>query len=193
MSVTLHRRSGSTAPLAVDAWHAPATTAERHLLAAVCGPVVDLGCGPGRLLVALAEFGTPALGVDTSPHAVERTVANGATAICRSVFDRLPAEGRWRSALLLDGNIGIGGDPVRLLRRTLALLAPGGSAYVEVEPPDTPTRVDDVRLEVGGHLGPWFRWAWVGADELDSLAKRAGFRNLEWISRGERFLARLET
>ena len=32
-----------------------------------------------------------------------------------SVFDRLPGAGRWGTALLLDGNIGIGGRPTALL------------------------------------------------------------------------------
>ena len=41
----------------------------------------------------------------------------GAPALCRSVFDPLPAEGRWAAVLALDGNIGIGGDPVAFLDR----------------------------------------------------------------------------
>ena len=39
----------------------------------------------------------------------------GGPALRRSVFDPLPGEGRWGTALLLDGNIGIGGDPRALL------------------------------------------------------------------------------
>lgn len=192
MTATLRRRAGSASPLAVDAWHAPATTAERALLATIDGPVIDVGCGPGRLVVALGELGVPALGVDTSPHAVDRTLSSGATAICRSVFDRLPAEGRWRSALLLDGNVGIGGDPTRILRRVADLLAPGGTAYVEAEPPHTPTCVDDVRLEVDDHVGPWFSWAWVGADRLASFAHDAGLLLTSWERPDDRFIARLE-
>ena len=190
MTATLRRRTGSSVPLALDAWHAPATAAERALLAAVDGPVIDLGCGPGRLVVALGELGTPALGVDASPHAVDRTQASGATAICRSVFDRLPAEGRWRSALLFDGNVGIGGDPTRILTRVAQLLAPSGSAYVETAAPDVASCVDEVRLEVDDHIGPWFAWAWVSADHLETTAADAGLRLHEWLRPDGRFVAR---
>jgi SAM-dependent methyltransferase len=191
VTATLRRRSGPAAPLALDAWRSPATDAERALLASVAGPVIDLGCGPGRLLVALGEMGVPALGVDTSPHAVGHTLAGGATAICRSVFERLPGEGRWRSALLFDGNLGIGGDPSRMLRRVATLLGPGGAAYVETEPPPVPTCVDDVRVDVDEHIGPWFTWAWVGADNLESFARDAGLRVSCWHRPDNRFVAEL--
>jgi hypothetical protein len=37
--------------------------------------------------------------------------ARGAVGLERSVFARVPATGRWRTALLLDANVGIGGAP----------------------------------------------------------------------------------
>ena len=58
-----------------------------------------------------------ALGLDLSPVAVRLARARGAEAILRSVFADVPGAGRWRTALLLDGNIGIGGAPVPLLER----------------------------------------------------------------------------
>ncbi|HVV35147.1 MAG TPA: methyltransferase domain-containing protein [Acidimicrobiales bacterium] len=191
MTAALRRRGGSVAHLPVDAWDAPATPGERAVLATMHGPVLDVGCGPGRLVVALGEIGVPALGVDTSPYAVDRTLGRGASAICRSVFDRVPGEGRWRSVLLFDGNVGIGGDPVRILSRVAELLAPAGVAYVEVNPPGTATRVEDVRLEVDDHVGPWFAWAWVGADELATLATAAGLRLRQWLRIDGRFIAQL--
>ena len=91
-----------------------------------------------------------ALGVDSSPRAVAEARARGAIALCRSVFDPLPGEGRWGSVVLLDGNVGIGGDPVALLARARRLMAPGGVALVEVEPPGRPSQRLRVRLETGG-------------------------------------------
>ena len=35
----------------------------------------------------------------------------GATVLQRDIFGPLPGEGRWGTALLFDGNVGIGGDP----------------------------------------------------------------------------------
>ena len=39
---------------------------------------------------------------------------------CAATSSTVPGEGRWHTALLADGNIGIGGDPVALLRRVRA-------------------------------------------------------------------------
>src|SRR5215216_5046549 len=67
------------------------------------------------------------LGLDLSPVAVRLARARGAEAIMRSVFADVPRDGTWRTALLLDGNIGIGGAPEALLARARALVAPGGA------------------------------------------------------------------
>ena len=55
--------------------------------------------------------GHAGLGLDLSPVAVRLARARGADAILRSVFADVPHAGTWRTALLLDGNIGIGGAP----------------------------------------------------------------------------------
>ena len=65
------------------------------------------------------------------------TRERGVPALRRDVFDRVPGEGRWHTVLLADGNIGIGGDPVRLLQRVRTLLATGGRVVVELGAPGT--------------------------------------------------------
>ena len=110
-----------------------------------------------------------------SAVAVRLTIEAGAPAVRRDVFEQQPGEGRWRHALLADGNIGIGGDPVRLLNRVRALLGAGGSALVEVDPPGAGLRRGRVRVstdEVDG--ARWFDWAWLGADAVASTAASAG-------------------
>ena len=62
----------------------------------------------------------------------------GGAALRRDVFDTLPGEGRWETALLADGNVGIGGDPVALLRRLREVLDPRGRVVAEVAAPGTP-------------------------------------------------------
>jgi SAM-dependent methyltransferase len=173
-------RDGRRRPLEVDRWTAPASPSELELLADVDGPVLDLGCGPGRLVAALAEAGTPAMGVDASPAAIESAIERGASALCRSLFDALPGEGRWRTVLLLDGNIGIGGHPARLLARARSLACAGGSILVEVDPPGHPTRRTEARLEGAADAGPWFPWAWVSADGLGAYAAEAGLVVRHW-------------
>jgi SAM-dependent methyltransferase len=171
--IFLQSACGATIPLPVRRWRAEASAGERRLLTGLEGPVLDIGCGPGRLVGALAEAGRPALGIDPSPTAVEEAAARGAPVLQRSVFGPLPAEGRWGSALLVDGNIGIGGDPVGLLRRVRDLLEPGGTAVVEVEPPGQASAILHVRVCRSGPIGPWFPWARVSSDHIAGLAIEA--------------------
>lgn len=169
-------------------WDRPACAADEALLDRAAGPVLDVGCGPGRHVRALARRGVLAVGVDVAPEAVRRARAHGTEILQRSVFDAaLPGAGRWRTVLLLDGSIGIGGAPVVLLRRVASLLAPGGVVLVEAEPPGTPTRT--VRASVDD--GPAFPWALVGDDDLTALAALAGLRVAERWTEGDRWFAAL--
>src|SRR5260370_12869273 len=78
------------------------------------------------------------------------------------------------TVLLADGNIGIGGDPAALLRRAGELLAPAGKALVEIEPPGSPLRLEQVRLCHAGVASAWFPWAFVGADHISDVARDPG-------------------
>nr|WP_273377865.1 methyltransferase domain-containing protein [Actinopolymorpha pittospori] len=187
------RANGVREPLEVARWLAPATPTDGIVLDACRGPTVDVGCGPGRLVASLTDRGVVALGVDISPTAIALTRARGAAALCRDVFDPLPGERRWRHVLLADGNIGIGGDPVALLRRVSLLLGPGGSVLVETRPPGQGLRRERVRLvRTSGACGPWFPWAFVGADAVEELASYAGLRRSWSMSDGGRWFAELE-
>lgn len=192
----LVQADGRADRLSVGRWHgAPEPAVEA--VAARCGAAaIDLGCGPGRLTVALARRGLVTLGVDISAEAVRLTRARGVAALRRDVFDPLPGEGRWAHALLIDGNIGIGGDPVRLLRRGAALVAPAGTLLVEVEPPGTGLWRGHARVvsRLAGRApqrGPALRWARVGMDALVPTAATAGLRVTETFRADARWFAEL--
>jgi SAM-dependent methyltransferase len=157
---------GTRMRVPVGRWLGPPGPEEHEVLDRARGPVLDVGCGPGRHVLALQRRGVLALGVDVSRAAVSIARRRGAPAMHGSVFAALPGVGRWRSALLLDGNIGIGGDPAALLGRVASVLQPRGRVLVEVEGPGVGARVDLVRLECGGRLGAPFPWARVGIDGL---------------------------
>jgi SAM-dependent methyltransferase len=172
--LVLRGDDGHVLPLDPTRWHGPATVDDGDVLAALDGPVLDVGCGPGRILEGLGRRGLPALGIDPAPGAVALARERGCAVLERSVFATLPGEGRWRTVLLLDGNVGIGGDPVRLLRRCRALMSADGVLLAEVEPPGVGWRTCRARLERGAEVGTWFAWSIVGADALDELAASAG-------------------
>jgi hypothetical protein len=101
------------------AYFAPVTAHERALLDQVEGPVLDVGCGPARHARLLQARGLTAIGLDRSLLAL---------GLARSLGLRhwLHADARAgtlpsvRTALLLDGNLGLAGTPagaVELLYR----------------------------------------------------------------------------
>jgi SAM-dependent methyltransferase len=174
--VVLRTDSGEALDLDPARWHDPATAEEAELLSTLDGPVIDLGCGPGRLVLSLASRRVPALGVDSSPAAVALARRRGATVLQRDLFGPLPGEGRWGSALLFDGNVGIGGDPARLLTRCRQLTGGRGRVVAEVQPPGAGWRRMTAWFERGHHRSDPFSWALVGADAVGGLARQAGLR-----------------
>ena len=95
-----------------------------------------------------------------------------AAAIPGDVFGAVPGAGRWRTALLLDGNVGIGGAPAAAAapharaagaRRDRARRArPAGRADAAHADPDRGP----------GVVSEWFAWARVGVDGIEPLARR---------------------
>ena len=192
----LEHADGSITPLWADDWRR-LRPGDVSLIDRCSGPTLDVGSGPGRLTVALAERGVPALGIDAAPHAVRMARSAGSLTLLRDVFSRVPGTGRWTIVLLADGSVGIGGDPAALLGRVAELLAPDGRALVEVQPPGRELRRERVRLRHcrghghGHQAGDWFPWAQVGADHLSGIAAEAGLRTAETWSCGGRWFAML--
>ncbi|WP_246001943.1 class I SAM-dependent methyltransferase [Allorhizocola rhizosphaerae] len=159
------------------------------MLDACTGATLDVGCGPGRLVAELHRRQVPALGIDISEVAVGQARERGAPAVVCDVFEPVPGGGTWQHVLLADGNIGIGGDPVRLLRRCLELTADDGTVVVETGPPGTGSWRGQVRLRHGAARSPLFWWAAVDADDLAAVADRAGGRVLRMWTVHERAFA----
>ncbi len=185
----IEHADGTRTPLPVADW-LRARPGDTSLVERCSGPTLDVGSGPGRLTKALAERGIPALGIDVTPYAVDVARSAGALTLVRDVFGQVPGSGRWNTVLLADGNIGIGGDPIALLRRVTELLGPLGKALVEVQAPGSPLRLEKVRLRSAGKIGAWFPWAYVGADQINELATVAGFAAAEsWTEHGRWFIS----
>lgn len=175
-----------TNAMATHRWTGPADVSDRMLLSQCVGDTIDLGCGPGRMAEALAGRGLRVLGVDLSSEAVRQARNRGVDVVQRDIFGPLPRESRWGTALLADGNIGIGGDPGRLLTRVRGLVAPGGRVVLDLAPPGTGLRRHTLRLSVGGRSSHPFPWAVLGVDAVRAVALEADLllsSVLEWHGR----------
>jgi hypothetical protein len=121
-----------------------------------------------------------AVGIDICAAAVALTRARGARAVQADVFGRVPRPSRWDRVLLADGNLGIGGNPVGLLRRAAQLLGPRGRVVADVEPDGGVRRADAwieaLRTGTDGprRIGGPVPWAWVGLDAVADVGVRAG-------------------
>ena len=183
---------GAVLSVAVDRWFGEPSPAEHALLSLAVGPVLDIGCGPGRHVIALASAGIAALGIDISEPFLAVARRDGAVVAQCSVFDPVPCAGEWRSALLLDGNIGIGGDPRALLARVRELLAPGGRVLLEALPPGSAPRCDFVHVQLDTSRGPQFRWGSVSIDQVQEVAAEIGLHVVRRWMRDGRWFARLD-
>jgi SAM-dependent methyltransferase len=178
--------------LFAERWFGQVDPVDEEVLERAIGPVLDVGCGPARHTVALVNRGVLALGVDIARSAIRLAVDRGAPVLRRSVFDPLPGEGTWGTVLLLDGNLGIGPDPVKLLVRARGLLRRGGRVLVETEGPGVATEAMFVAIEDDSDAGEWFEWTRLGIETLDAIAHAAGFDIREAWSREGRWFAHLD-
>ena len=170
----LHTRDGDVFELPVRRWTADAGPGDQPLLSRCSGPTLDVGCGPGRMTAALGALGVRALGVDVSPTAVAMTRSRGGTALNQDIFALHGGRRSWQHVLLVDGNVGIGGDPVRLLWLCRELISTCGSVLVDLAPPGRGLRVTSARLVGSSGAGEWFAWALLGTDAVQVVAAAAG-------------------
>ena len=190
----LRLSDGRLVEVPVARWCGPCDEADAALLARVRGPVLDLGCGPGRLTAALHARGEDVLGVELLPGVPVLAHAAGAPVLQADALGPLPRTGAWGTVLLADGNVGLGGDAGRVLRRAAALLAPGGRVLLELSPDPDPApaaaqRVQ-ARLEGLGTTSRWFSWALLGPAALPRAAAAVGLAVVErWEVDGRPFAA----
>jgi SAM-dependent methyltransferase len=182
------------ATLDVSRWSDSADPVDLTLLSGIRGPLLDIGCGPGRMVRAARTLGLDALGIDIEPAAVALARRNGVAVSRTSVFDSVPREGDWQTALLIDGNVGIGGDVRALLARCRDILAPRGELVIETHNDQRRHhRYTGTLLAADGTGSATFPWAEIGCEPLARLARRVGYREADsWSVEGRSF-SRLES
>lgn len=171
-------------------WIRPADPVDEMVVLRCEAPVLDIGCGPGRMVAALQRSGRAALGIDISRRAVTLGLGRGGQLLRRGVCDALPGEGRWGTALLLDGNIGIGGDVAAMLGRCRGLVGPGGLIICEVDPDPLCDEAYELVLSGAGLHCPPTAWCSVGLARVRQVADRLDLIVAEeWRADGRAFVA----
>lgn len=181
--------AGSALEVPLRRWLGDADAVEEAVLRRARAPVLDVGCGPGRHVLTLKHLGLDALGVDASGEAVALARERGARVLHGSVFTAV--DGAFATVLLLDGNLGIGGDPLALLRRARDLLVPGGTVLAELARPGARTRRLRLRLRLAHELSAPFPWAVVSAGDVAAFAQASGFAVPACWQAGGRWFAEL--
>ncbi len=181
--------SSASTTMDVSRWSADADAADLSLLASVDGPVLDIGCGPGRMVRAARDLGLVALGIDISRDAVRHARRLGGSFAEVSIFGEVPHEGLWQTALLVDGNIGIGGDISQLLERSAGLLRESGEILIELDARhDHESRYTGEVLDARGRRSASFPWAEIGRDRLIALLPALNLRLADhWMVDGRSF------
>lgn len=149
--------------------------------------VLDVGCGEGWLVRALAERGIAAVGVDASPPLIEaaRSQRGGTFHTCSyaEIAGDPEALGTGFDAVIFNFAL-LDDDAVLVVRAVRRALAPSGSVFIQTVHPwaargDEPYR-DGWRVETFTGFGPGFSepmpWYYRTLESWISLLHRSGFR-----------------
>lgn len=170
---------------------------EREGLRHMGGRVLDVGCGGGRLALALQDRGMDVLGIDISPCAVKVCRERGVLRVKRLPVSKVSrALGRFDTIAMYGNNFGLVENPRRavwLLRRFAAFTGPDGRIVATTLDPygtTDPTHLGYHRANrragrMGGQIRlrirhrdlatPWFDYLFVSLPELRRLAKAGGW------------------
>jgi len=169
---------------------------ERLFLKKTKGRVLDIGCGPGRVMLTLKENGLDAVGVDHSENMVFIARQRGLNAYQLDVNHTLP-EGRFDAFVMYGNGFGMPGsiDNIRnLLRRLHTIANPNAILIAESNDPNNMKNEIDIvyqqrnlrdgrylghrrwRSISGDKVGDWETWVQAEPSLLEQLAGEAGWK-----------------
>ena len=193
MTVQLRFRHGGTRHLPIADWAAPAPArGARAAAAASAARCSTSGAGPGRLVAALAEMGTPALGVDASPVAIDAARQIGAPVFNDRCSTRCPAKVAGGRSCSSTATSASAATPSGCCAASEPSSVSGGGRWSRSTRPDIPPSrprpaSSGTTRSPTGSRGP----ASVPTTST-TVAADAGLRRREWQSVGGRWFGTLE-
>lgn len=186
----------------------------RRAMRFVRGRVLDIGCGAGRVCLHVQERGGEAVGIDSSPGAIEVCRRRGARHAHVLPVERLDDSlGLFDTVVMLGNNVGLLTDAEagpKLLHRLHAITTRRGRIVGESRDPegtDDPVHLryhkenrrrgrlpGQVRIRVRhrGTATPWFDYLMLAPPDLERLAEGTGWRLARTLDSDDTYVAILE-
>ena len=191
--------------------------AERQSMHHVRGRVLDVGCGAARVALHLQRRGFDAVGLDSSPLAIQAARLRGVKQLWCASLETLGANiGSFDTVVMFGNNFGIFGTPERA-RRILTQWAkrtnPRARIFLESTNPygggapgfdrayyhrnkergDMPGQAR-FRYHYNHYVGSWFPWLYVSRSELRLIVRGTGWHLARVVGErsSEPFVALLE-
>lgn len=145
------------------------------------GPVLDVGCDVGELLLTLRARGIEASGIEVSPTAVERCRARGLDVMQGTVEEVELPDSTYRT-ITLSHVLEHFPDPVAVLRKLWRALVPGGRIVLAV-----PNHAGLVARLFGSRWHGWdppFHLTHFDSTSLRAVLEAAGYRMDSLDTRG---------
>ncbi len=195
----------------IDQWSRHTRAAMRHLR----GPVLDVGCGAGRLALYAQEQGLEVLATDISPLAVAVCHRRGVRRAEVVAFEELgPALGAFATIAMLGNNFGLTGSregAIEFLERAKAFTTPDARIIAESMDPYATENPDhlgyhernrargrmagQIRLRVRYRTAatPWIDYLFVSVEEMEGILAGTGWEIRELLhSDGPSYIAVIE-
>jgi SAM-dependent methyltransferase len=152
------------------------------------GRVLELGCGSGRLTLAIAQHGVDIMGADLSSSMLEAARAKAAAAGVDVQFIQADMRhfdlGRQFSAILIPGNSLLHLLTIEELKQCLTCvrrhLAPGGRLVFDISKWDMSRYARDPGQRYPAFTVDHAKWGEVTIDEMTSYDAAAQVRDVAW-------------
>ncbi len=188
---------------------------EREAIRRARGPILDIGCGAGRVALYLQDRGHRVLAIDNSPLAIRVAKLRGVKAArVLSIAEIQTLSGRFGTIVLYGNNFGLFGGMTKA-RRLLAamhrittpdalIIAAASDPYMTRDPVhltyhqknrDRGRMAGQVRLRIRYRQfrGHWFDYLFASRDEVCCIIEKTGWSISDIVeSQGPGFVALLE-